>query len=150
MALAWKLVKSGSIPIDVKFPRIGWLNLGSKEELDLLRQDTADLFEEGRRRLRKHIQIECNAKLRRKSREWWQRKLGGLRCLACKFDFVECYGEHGSGFIEMHHKDSLGSGKGPMRVGVQDLIPLCSNCHRMIHYKTQEALSLNHLKKLIR
>jgi 5-methylcytosine-specific restriction enzyme A len=58
----------------------------------------------------------------------------GLKCQCCEFDFLEFYGELGEGYIEVHHCTPVS------RIGtdyvvdpVQDLVPLCSNCHSMVH-----------------
>ena len=149
LALRSRVIKPVSIPLQGRFPQIGWLNLGSTKQLDLLRRDPADLYEEGRRHLRKHMQIERNAKLRSRSKSYWRGKLGGLYCVACEFDFGKLYGDHGGDFIEMHHKDPLGTRKHPLLIGVEDLIPLCSNCHRMVHRYPENPLSLKQLKRLI-
>jgi 5-methylcytosine-specific restriction protein A len=60
--------------------------------------------------------------------------LHGVRCQACGFDFSEFYGVLGEGFIEIHHRTPV-SRMGPDYVVVPstDLVPLCANCHRMVH-----------------
>lgn len=55
-----------------------------------------------------------------------------IACEACKFDFGEFYGEHGSGYIEVHHVIPLHA-TGVTTTRLEDLALLCSNCHRMIH-----------------
>jgi 5-methylcytosine-specific restriction enzyme A len=60
----------------------------------------------------------------------------GARCYACGFEFEARYGEIGAGFIEVHHRvpvSTLGAGY-VVDPGV-DLVPLCSNCHSMVHRK---------------
>jgi len=58
----------------------------------------------------------------------------GARCLACGFDFLEFYGEIGKGYIQVHHAKPLsGVGQGYEIDPVQDLRPVCPNCHAMIH-----------------
>ena len=148
VALRWKVIKPVSIDLPGKFERIGWHYLGTKEQLDSLRHDFSDLYEEGQPRLRTHIQIERDPKLRRDSKTYCRGKLGGLRCLVCQFDFAKRYGDRGSDFIEMHHIDPLGVSRGVQR-SVQDLIPLCSNCHRMVHRYPENPLTLKELKQLI-
>lgn len=61
----------------------------------------------------------------------------GEKCFICGFDFQKHYGEIGSGFIEVHHIEPVSNyGKnGQVIDPSQDLIPLCSNCHSMIHRK---------------
>ena len=56
------------------------------------------------------------------------------KCLVCGMNFVECYGEIGKEFIEVHHLNPISQTEGEHEVDpAKDLIPLCSNCHSMIH-----------------
>lgn len=59
----------------------------------------------------------------------------GYGCQICGFDFESAYGELGHQFIEVHHTNPLAT-QGGVEAAVdpiRDLIPLCSNCHSMIH-----------------
>ncbi len=58
----------------------------------------------------------------------------GCRCAICGFDFEESYGELGKGFIHVHHIVPV-SKIGPNYIidPVKDLIPVCPNCHAMLH-----------------
>ncbi len=71
----------------------------------------------------------------------------GSVCLGCGFDFDAAYTrEHARGYIEVHHISSLS--EGPQIVDpTQDLIPLCANCHRMVHRDAQHWLSLEELRE---
>jgi predicted HNH restriction endonuclease len=44
----------------------------------------------------------------------------------------------GQGFIEVHHVIPLSQSAGPRRTDLDDLLLVCSDCHRMIH-RTYEA-----------
>lgn len=58
----------------------------------------------------------------------------GYKCQVCGFDFEEAYGELGKNFIEIHHIVPLSKIKKIHKVNPKkDLIPLCANCHAMIH-----------------
>ncbi len=58
----------------------------------------------------------------------------GYKCQVCGFDFEEAYGELGKNFIEVHHLIPLSKIKKKHKVNPKkDLIPLCANCHAMIH-----------------
>lgn len=60
----------------------------------------------------------------------------GCRCAVCGFDFAKEYGEIGKGFIEVHHINPISDVGHQYAVDPEkDLIPLCSNCHSMIHRK---------------
>lgn len=74
----------------------------------------------------------------------------GTRCMACGFDFEEVYGELGKDFIEVHHHIGFPDPRQDLFVDPrQDLVCLCSNCHRMIHRKRTEILSLQELKGIL-
>lgn len=77
-------------------------------------------------------------------------RIHGTRCFACGFDFSEIYGQHGEGYIEIHHLRPVSSYVGVTVVNPEtDLIPLCSNCHRMVHRK-EEALTPEELQCIIK
>ena len=60
----------------------------------------------------------------------------GVRCFVCKFDFEEVYGLIGNGFIHVHHLKPLSEiGKEYEINPVEDLRPVCPNCHAMLHKK---------------
>lgn len=60
----------------------------------------------------------------------------GFICIACSFDFEKVYGIIGKNFIHVHHKKSLAEiGESYELDPVNDLVPLCPNCHAMIHRK---------------
>lgn len=74
----------------------------------------------------------------------------GLTCSCCKMNFGEKYGEWGEGFIEIHHVKPLSSlDKEEIVQADTDLVPVCSNCHRMIHRKKGIVLSIEDLKSII-
>ena len=55
-------------------------------------------------------------------------------CVVCGMNFVTRYGEIGKEFIEVHHLNPISETDGEHEVNpATDLIPLCSNCHSMIH-----------------
>ena len=73
----------------------------------------------------------------------------GNTCLGCGFSFDDVYTpEHARGYIEVHHIYPLS--EGPRVVDpYKDLIPLCANCHRMVHRSGNDWLSLEELRLLI-
>lgn len=76
-------------------------------------------------------------------------KRDNWKCVACGFDFEKTYGERGHEFIEVHHLVPLYKRGGETTIKMDDLVCLCSNCHRMVHRSKNEVLSLDDLKKLI-
>jgi 5-methylcytosine-specific restriction protein A len=58
----------------------------------------------------------------------------GVHCVVCGFDFESRYGELGKGYIHVHHIVPLSQTRGEYEVDpVNDLLPVCPNCHAMIH-----------------
>ncbi len=60
--------------------------------------------------------------------------VNGFNCQICGFNFERVYGEIGKGFIHVHHLRPLSKIGNEYRVNpITDLIPICPNCHAMIH-----------------
>jgi HNH endonuclease len=73
----------------------------------------------------------------------------GLSCVACGFNFEEVYGKRGKDFIEVHHVKPLSTLESETIIDPKnDLVPLCSNCHRMVHRRKDDVLSIEDLKDL--
>lgn len=72
----------------------------------------------------------------------------GLSCKVCNMNFANSYGEIGKGFIHIHHITPVSQlGAGYIINPIQDLIPVCPNCHAMLHkrnppYSIPELISL--------
>lgn len=74
-----------------------------------------------------------------------------ISCSCCTFNFGDFYGETiGKGFIEIHHtkpifkyeKEDI---QNTLRNAVNNLTPVCSNCHRMIHRNWKKPLEVQAL-----
>lgn len=77
-------------------------------------------------------------------------KYQGSICKVCNFDFEKVYGAIGKGFIHVHHIYDLA--KAPKNYQVdpaKDLVPVCPNCHAMLHSK-QPAILVENLRKSLR
>lgn len=73
----------------------------------------------------------------------------GLTCKACEFNFGEIYGTLGEGFIHVHHLNLVSAQGGEYHLyPIQDLIPLCPNCHAMVHRKNPP-MAIDELRELI-
>jgi hypothetical protein len=78
-------------------------------------------------------------------------KIHGLNCLGCGFNFKKMYGERGEDFIEIHHIKPLSTIQEEVVINpATDLVPVCSNCHRMIHRKKDRILTIEELRELIK
>lgn len=61
----------------------------------------------------------------------------GAMCHICSFEFENEYGHQFSGFIHVHHIKELSSIRKEYEVDpITDLIPVCPNCHSIIHRRT--------------
>lgn len=76
-------------------------------------------------------------------------------CEVCGMNFENEYGptESGKPYIEIHHivghaERSKLEGKHPVNFA-KELIPLCANCHRMVHYLKKETLHPEKLKEIL-
>ena len=70
----------------------------------------------------------------------------GHACAVCGFDFGRVYGSLGVGFIHVHHKVPVGEIGEEYEVDpVKDLVPVCPNCHAMIH-RTEPPLTVEQLR----
>lgn len=61
----------------------------------------------------------------------------GYTCSVCGLNFEKTYGDIGYQFIHVHHLTQVSEIKQEYRVNpVQDLRPVCPNCHAMLHRRT--------------
>lgn len=77
-------------------------------------------------------------------------KANGCYCHVCDIDFEKMYGELGKGFIHVHHIKPLSEIRASYKVDpVNDLVPVCPNCHAMLHRNKEKVLSIEELKKVL-
>lgn len=58
----------------------------------------------------------------------------GAYCAICGFDFAKVYGVAGEGYIHVHHVIPLSTiGEAYEVDPIHDLVPVCPNCHAIIH-----------------
>ena len=76
-----------------------------------------------------------NMMLREACIEIFRQKHGGrIVCECCGFDFARAYDIQDE-YIEVHHRVPFSQTDGEHPVSAEtDLVPLCANCHRMIHH----------------
>jgi 5-methylcytosine-specific restriction protein A len=73
----------------------------------------------------------------------------GTNCYICGFNFEKKYGEIGRDFIHVHHIKPLSEiGKKYELNPIQDLRPVCPNCHAMLHRK-KSPYSIDELNQII-
>ena len=75
----------------------------------------------------------------------------GCKCSVCDFDFEATFGEIGKGFIHVHHINQLSlQGEAKAINPETDLIPVCPNCHAMLHSKpdSKEPYTVDELRQI--
>jgi 5-methylcytosine-specific restriction protein A len=76
-------------------------------------------------------------------------RVNGAICKVCGFNFEETYGAMGNGFIHVHHITPI-SKIGPDYIinPIKDLMPVCPNCHAMLH-RENPPITLESLKNIL-
>lgn len=92
-------------------------------------------------------------KLTQKAREYYMRD-GKLWCAGCNFNFDNFYGNFARNYIEIHHLKPIHT-YGDQDVArtleeaLQNVRPLCANCHRMAHRDSKALLDDLQLRELV-
>ena len=74
----------------------------------------------------------------------------GICCSACGFNFESAYGKIGKGFIHVHHLRELSEiGEAYEVDPLTEMIPVCPNCHAMIHRQVPSPIQSTKLRKRI-
>jgi 5-methylcytosine-specific restriction protein A len=74
----------------------------------------------------------------------------GFSCVVCGFDFEAKYGDLGKDFIHVHHIVPVSQlGDNYVINPVADLVPICPNCHAMVH-KRNPPLTVDELRAAMR
>lgn len=105
-------------------------------------------FKEGKEKFRLHLTKERNRYLVKRAKEVWQQQGGKVCCSACSFSFSQVYGKLGDDFIEAHHVKPISSLTPDTIIKLSDLVPVCSNCHSMLH-RHRPWLSIEELREII-
>jgi 5-methylcytosine-specific restriction protein A len=88
---------------------------------------------------------ERNPEARQKCLDRWKHQ-----CFACGFHFELFYGPIGRKYIHVHHLKPISTIGNEYEIDpIEDLRPVCPNCHGMLH-KENPPLSIEELKKRIK
>ncbi len=79
---------------------------------------------------------------------------GSISCRGCGFIAENVYGPEARGLIEIHHLKPLFMRKGQeirasMRDALRYVVPLCPNCHRLVHFDRSRCLQIHELRRMI-
>ena len=117
-----------------------------KIEVLLEEEGTYEIYEGGKSSIKVN-KYERSSIARQKCIEYH-----GVSCKICGINFEDMNGEVGKGFIHVHHIKPISEIDKEYVVDYKkDLIPVCPNCHAMLHRKINgRNLSVDELKKLIK
>ena len=128
---------------------------GTEEREPKIASSTSSILQKHKERTmtegeRKHVEFETahrNPALRQACIDKY-----GYQCQCCGMNFTDLYGEElGAQFIEVHHMKMLSTyDENRPDDYVENLVPLCSNCHSMIHHGKDGPLSLRDLRAAYR
>lgn len=100
---------------------------------------------EGSKKIRQHVQYERS----RKNREV-AIHMHGRTCKICGFNFNEFYGEDlAESYIEIHHITPVSQAERKVN-SETDLIPVCSNCHSVIHRNSDKPNDIERIRNNIK
>lgn len=110
-----------------------------------VREDVQEGFVEGGSHAVELTRYERDPRNRRICLEY-----SGTSCSICGMDFERTYGPIGMGFIHVHHIVPVSKlGEGYAIDPKRDLIPVCPNCHYMLH-RTDPPLLPDELRSMLR
>lgn len=117
---------------------------GEFQFADELPTEDLEELKEGIKRTILVNSYERNPKARQLCVEYW-----GLSCSVCEINFEKLYGEIGKGFIHVHHLIPVSQIGELYQVDpINDLRPVCPNCHSLLH-KKNPPLKIEELKNMI-
>jgi 5-methylcytosine-specific restriction protein A len=75
----------------------------------------------------------------------------GATCYVCGFDFGRSYGIECDGMIHVHHLELVSQNDEEYTVDpINDLRPVCPNCHMVIHSKKDGLYTIDEVKEMLR
>ena len=142
----WTAQGSGkSIPqnIEAQLTEL-WLSRVELKEFIYPEELPFDIVVEGAKSTIQVNSYERNPEARRKCLEKW-----GHTCSVCRFHFELFYGSMGKHYIHVHHLKPIATIGEEYKIDpINDLRPVCPNCHAMLH-KENPPISIEELKKLV-
>ena len=111
----------------------------------VLNDKISEFLVDGAKKISKHVRYERNLHNRREAI-----RIQGHKCKICNFDFNEVYGkEIAENYIEVHHIKQVAEGE-QIVDPAKDLLPVCANCHRMLHRRRDNNMSIVELRQIER
>ena len=128
------------------------INANNLEVKELLKDDINEVeevetnirFREGATSQTVINSYERNPQARKKCLEYY-----GTSCFVCEFDFGKTFGKIGEGFIHVHHLKPISEIREEYEINpVEDMRPVCPNCHAIIH-RRDPVFSIEEMKTLL-
>jgi predicted restriction endonuclease len=128
------------------------INANNLEVKELLKDDINEVeevetnirFREGATSQTVINSYERNPQARKKCLEYY-----GTSCFICEFDFGKTFGKIGEGFIHVHHLKPISEIREEYEINpVEDMRPVCPNCHAIIH-RRDPVFSIEEMKTLL-
>ena len=92
---------------------------------------------------------ERDPKAKRICKDYYMKRDGRITCQVCGFDFGKVYGPDYANIVEVHHIVPISEiGQEYKLDPIKDLIPVCPNCHTVIH--ANGGISIDDLRKLLK
>jgi predicted HNH restriction endonuclease len=110
------------------------------------------VFEEGALIETNRKIVQRSALLRTLAVKHFKSEDGSIQCEGCGFRAEDVYGDEFRGLIEIHHTRPLfmtGFRKIDREAAIEQLVPLCPNCHRVVHRISGICMSVSDLKQLV-
>lgn len=139
----WDELKGALENLNLVGEKVARADYTNRLPTEVLPFEESKLYEEGKVTEVFVNRYERNQKARRKCIKHY-----GAVCQGCGLDFGSFYGTIAQGFIHVHHIIPLAEiGKSYLVDPIKDLVPLCANCHSVVHL-TKPMLTIEELKKL--
>jgi 5-methylcytosine-specific restriction enzyme A len=75
----------------------------------------------------------------------------GAYCHVCEFDFSKMYFGVGDGYIHVHHLIPLSEAGEEYQVDpIEDLRPVCPNCHAMLHQRRPTPYTIDEMRAIVK
>lgn len=109
-------------------------------------EQSLESLQEGNKQYRYVSTYERNPTLRKQAID-----IHGVTCKACGTNFGEKYGPYAEGLIHIHHIVPVSEfGESKTVDPRTDLIPVCANCHAVIHRRKDKTLTIGELQEMIK
>jgi hypothetical protein len=137
----WEDLKDGLETVHIK-------STEEKRKIEIF--DESIMIQEGMKKIIETQVYERSTLLRKTAIEYYSKE-GEIYCNPCNFNFEKFYGkEIGKGYIEIHHVKPVFKYEGDelnkvINNALNNVIPICSNCHRMIHRTWKNPIQIDYL-----